>query len=174
MDYNDLLNNKNISNINISQKEDINKLKNDLIKANKIIEQQNKKIKDLENQLNNNNNNNIIKSLENEIKLKNKEINELKLKLKNTNLNKDVINIHKESIKCVYFTSMDQKIHYPIPCLSTDIFAEIEEKLYKEYPEYRETNNFFIANGKEILRFKSISDNNIGNGLPVMLCIPEK
>ena len=59
---------------------------------------------------------------------------------------------------------MDQKIHYPIPCLSTDIFAEIEEKLYKEYPEYRETNNFFIANGKEILRFKSISDNNIGNG----------
>ena len=172
MDYNNLLNNKNISNYNNkSQNEEINKLKNDLIKANKIIEQQNKKIKDLENQLNNNN---IIKSLENEIKLKNKEINELKLKLKNTNLNKDVINIHKESIKCVYFTSMDQKIHYPIPCLSTDIFAEIEEKLYKEYPEYRETNNFFIANGKEILRFKSISDNNIGNGLPVMLCIPEK
>ena len=174
MDYNDLLNNKNISNYNNkSQNEEINKLKNDLIKANKIIEQQNKKIKYLENQLNNNNNN-IIQSLENEIKLKNKEINELKLKLKNTNLNKDVINIHKESIKCVYFTSMDQKIHYPIPCLSTDIFAEIEEKLYKEYPEYRETNNFFIANGKEILRFKSISDNNIGNGLPVMLCIPEK
>ena len=173
MDYNNLLNNKNISNINISQNEEINKLKNDLIKANKIIEKQNKKIKDLENQLNNNNNN-IIKSLENEIKLKNKEINELKLKLKNINLNKNIINIDKESIKCVYFTSMDQKIHYPIPCLSTDIFAEIEEKLYKEYPEYRETNNFFIANGKEILRFKSISDNNIGNGLPVMLCVPDK
>ena len=85
-----------------------------------------------------------------------------------------MINIHKESINCVYFTSMDQKLNRAIPCLSTDIFAEIEEKLYKEYPEYRETNNYFIANGKEILRFKSISDNNIGNGLPVMLCIPEK
>ena len=174
MDYNDLLNNKNISNFNNKSKnEEINKLKNDLIKANKIIEQQNKKIKDLENQLNNNNNN-IIKSLEKEIKLKNKEINELKLKLKNINLNKNIINIDKESINCVYFTSTDQKLNRAIPCLSTDIFAEIEEKLYKEYPEYRETNNFFIANGKEILRFKSISDNNIGNGLPVMLCIPEK
>ncbi len=75
---------------------------------------------------------------------------------------------------CVYFTSMDQKIHYPIPCIDTDIFAEIEEKLYKEYPEYRETNNYFISNGKQILRFKTISENNIGNGLPVMLFVPDK
>ena len=42
---------------------------------------------------------------------------------------------------CVYFTSSDQKINYPIPCINTDIFAEVEEKLYKEYPEYRNTNN---------------------------------
>ena len=77
-------------------------------------------------------------------------------------------------MRCVNFTSTDQRINHAIPCLKTDIFAEIEEKLYKEYPEYRETNNYFIANGKEILRFKSIADNNIGNGLPVMLCAPEK
>ena len=174
MDYNDLLNNKKLSNYNnLSQNEEINKLKNDLIKANKIIEQQNKKIKDLENQLNNNNNN-IIKSLEEEIKLKNKEINELKLKLKNINLNQNIINIDKESIKCVYFTSTDENINCAIPCLSTDIFAEIEEKLYKEYPQYRNTKNYFISNGKEILRYKSISENNIGNGLPVMLFIQEK
>ena len=73
---------------------------------------------------------------------------------------------------CVYFTSSDQKINYHIPCINHDIFAEVEEKLYKEYPEYRETNNYFISNGKQILRFKTIVENNIGNGLPVILYIP--
>ena len=73
---------------------------------------------------------------------------------------------------CVYFTSSDQKIKFPIPCINTDIFAEVEEKLYKEYPEYRETNNFFISNGNQILRFKTIGENNIGNGLPVILNVP--
>ena len=77
-------------------------------------------------------------------------------------------------MKCVFFTSVDQTINYPIPCIDSDIFAEVEEKLYKEYPEYRETNNCFIANGKEVLRFKSIADNKIGNGMPVILYEPEK
>ena len=73
---------------------------------------------------------------------------------------------------CVFFTSMDQKVNFPIPCASTDIFAEVEEKLYKEYPEYRETNNYFIANGAQVLRFKTIGDNKIGNGRPVTLIVP--
>ena len=73
---------------------------------------------------------------------------------------------------CVYFTSSDQNINYPIPCINTDKFAEVEKKLYKEYPEYRNTNNYFISNGKQILRFKTIGENNIGNGLPVILYIP--
>ena len=73
---------------------------------------------------------------------------------------------------CVYFTSSDQNIYYPIPCINTDIFAEVEEKLYKQYPEYRETNNYFISNGKKILKSKTIEENNIGNGLPVILYMP--
>ena len=68
--------------------------------------------------------------------------------------------------------SSDQKIFYAIPCSGNSIFAEIEEILYKEYPEYRETNNTFLANGKEILRFKSINDNQIGTGKPIMLVAP--
>ena len=141
-------------------------MKDELNKAQKIIQQQKNRIIELENKLSINNNN-IIESLKNEIKLKNKEINELKSK--NNNINQKV---DREQIMCVYFTSSDQKIHYPIPCINTDIFAEIEEKLYKEYPEYRETNNYFISNGKQILRFKTIGENNIGNGLPVILYIP--
>ena len=49
---------------------------------------------------------------------------------------------------------------------------EIEEKLYKQYPQYRETNNSFLANGTQVLRFKTIAENKIGNGLPVTLVVP--
>ena len=73
---------------------------------------------------------------------------------------------------CVNFISTDQNVHYSVPCIPSNIFAEVEEKLYKEFPEYRETNNQFFANGKEILRFKTINDNKIRNGYPVIMIIP--
>ena len=49
------------------------------------------------------------------------------------------------------------------------IFATIEEKLYQNYPEYRKTNNIFIANGKSILKLKIIRENNLGAGKAVIL-----
>ena len=73
---------------------------------------------------------------------------------------------------CIYFTSTDQKVHLPIPFIKTDIFAEVEEKLYKEFPEYRETNNTFIVNGRQILRFKTVEENKIKNNTPVLLVVP--
>ena len=107
---------------------------------------------------------------------KDKELNNLKLQLKNiSNINKNNLNnssINQNTDKCITFISNDQNIIYGIPCSGNSIFAEIEEKLYKEYPEYRETNNIFLANGKEILRFKTINDNNIGTGKPIMLVKP--
>ena len=75
-------------------------------------------------------------------------------------------------MKCVSFITTDQSLFFAIPCNGNSTFAEVEEKLYKEYPEYRETNNLFYANGKEILRFKTINDNLIGTGKPVMLVKP--
>ena len=73
----------------------------------------------------------------------------------------------------VNFISMDGKIHFAVPCIDSDIFAEVEEKLYKQFPEYRETNNSFLANGQTVLRFKTIKQNKIGNGLPVTMNIPD-
>ena len=73
---------------------------------------------------------------------------------------------------CVHFISTDQNVHYSIPCIPNNTFAEVEEKLYKQFPEYRETNNQFLANGKEVLRFKTINDNKIGSGFPVTMIIP--
>ena len=150
-------------------------LKDKLIKANKIIENQTKEIQDLNNQINsfkNLNNNNQINFLKNEIIIKDNQINELKKQIQNINLNKNETNFNPKDIKCVTFISTDQSIFYGIPCNGNSTFAEVEEKLYKEYPEYRETNNLFYANGKEILRFKTINDNLIGTGKPVMLVKP--
>ena len=70
------------------------------------------------------------------------------------------------------FITTDHSLFYAVSCSGNDTFAEAEEKLYKEYSEYRETNNTFLANGKEILRFKTINENKIGTGKPVILIKP--
>ena len=161
---------------NLSQSDEINNLKNELIKANKIIEQQKSTINELQNKLNNYNTN--INNYQNIINQKDILINNLTSQLNNLQSNNNNVpnniqnNINFNDVLCVNFISSDQNVHYAAACLKSDTFAEIEEKLYKQYPQYRETNNNFIANGREVLRFKTIGDNKIGNGLPVTLIVP--
>ena len=171
-------NNNNSNNNQNNNLNEINDLKNQLIKANKIIEQQKSKIDELQNKLNNYNNNynTTINNYQNIINQKNNELNNLRLQLNNNtnnNINKNIVNnFDLNDIMSVNFTSMDQNVHFSVGCLKTNTFAEVEEKLYKQYPQYRETNNTFIANGTQVLRFTTISENKIGNGLPVMLTVP--
>ena len=148
-------------------------LKNQLIKANKTIEQQKLKIEELQNKLNNYNN--TINNYNNIINQKDIELNNLRTQLNNinNNMNNNInININMNDMMSVNFISMEQNVHFSVGCLKTNTFAEVEEKLYKQYPEYRETNNNFIANGTQVLRFKTIAENKIGNGLPVTLIVP--
>ena len=157
----------------MKESNEINNLKEKLKKAEKIIEQQKSEIKKLQNQLNLANNKlNELQSLRNLIAQKDLEINKLRQGLQNININNNNQNISLNIDKCVNFISNDQRINFAIPCNGNSIFAEIEEKLYQEYPEYRETNNIFLANGKEVLRFKTINYNNIGTGRPIMLVKP--
>ena len=100
----------------------------------------------------------------------------MKAKLQNNNINnnrnQNNSKIIKGDDKCVIFISNDQNIIYGIPCSSDDKFVEIEEILYREYPEYRGNNNIFLNNGKEIIRSKTINENNIKSGKPIMLIKP--
>ena len=163
------------NNIQISNSNEINNLKNELSKAKKIIEQQKLTINELQNKLNNNTNiinnlNNTINNYQNIINQKDVELNNFRAQLNNNiNIQK---NVDFDDIMCVNFISSDQNVHYAATCLKTNTFAEIEEKLYKQYPQYRETNNSFIANGTQVLRFKTIAENKIGNGLTVTLIVP--
>ena len=160
------------NNKQLSNSDEINNLKNELTKAKKIIEQQKLTINDLQNKLNNNttiinNLNNTINNYQNIINQKELELNNLRSHLGNNNIRK---NVDFDDIMCVNFISSDQNVHYA--AVKNNTFAEIEEKLYKQYPQYRETNNNFIANGATVLRFKTIAENKIANGLPVTLVVP--
>ena len=135
--------------------EDNKKLKNELIKVNKIISDNNNKPKE-------NTELQEIINLKNMLLNKENEILNLKLKLQSSSDVKKAVNF--DDILFIHFISLDQKINCPIKCLKTDTFAEVEEKLYQKYEEYRETNNNFVAKGKIILRFKKICDNNINDG----------
>ena len=146
-------------------------LKNELSKANKIIENQKLKIKELENTIvnlkNNNEYINRIKKLEDEIKIKDNELN----KLKNKSNNPNFINIERNQMTSVFF--QHPNYNYSVPCLNDDIFAEVEEKFYKEFPELRDTNNIYLVSGRQVLRFKTIEENRIKSGYPVLLQIPD-
>ena len=173
---NDLINENNklrselntYKNENINLKNKINQLKIDndklnteLIKANKIISNFN----NIQN--NQQGNNNIINNLNEMIKMKDDIINDLKNKLQNSGNDNKLFNFN--DILIVHFISQDQKINHAIKCLKTDTFAEVEEKLYQQYEEYRETNNNFITKGKIVLRFKKICENNIKDGDKIQL-----
>ena len=138
---------------------DNNKLTNEINKSKKIITELNKNQKDeQENQY-------VILSLKEALKDKEKKISDLQTQLSNTtNIKKSENSFNFDDIIVVHFISMDQKINCPLKCLKTDTFAEVEEKLYQRYEEYRETNNNFLTNGKMVLRFKKIGENNIKDG----------
>ena len=147
-------------------------LNNALIKANQTISDFNNKPKDnanLNEILNLKNliltKDNEILNIKNTILSKDTEIMNLKLQLQN-NENKKSVNI--DDIIFINF-SLDENINCGIKCLKTDTFAEVEEKLYQKYPDYRNTNNNFVINGGTVLRFKKISENNINDSDKVQL-----
>ena len=114
----------------------------------------------------NNPNSKIIEELLKELSEKNNEIKQLR--------NNNYIKLKPgEKLMSIIFLSVDQKIHHSFVCKNTDIFAEIEQKLYVEYPEYKEGENFFIVNGNKVSRFKSLDENNIKNSDKITLNILE-
>ena len=145
-------------------KKENKKLKNDLEKANKSIE-------NLKKNQNENSNIKVLqeenKSLKNLLYLKEKEINQMELKIKNNNKKINLVNL--DDIMVINFQSNNPQISQGIKCLETDTFAEVEEKLYKIYDELRNTNNVFTTNRGTILRFKNLKENNIKDGDKVLL-----
>ena len=138
---------------------ELEKYKNENKDLKSKINQMNTNIKN--NLINNNEINNLkneIKSLKNQLNLKDNEINNLKLK-------KNIKSCDFNDIIVINFLSTDYTINNKgIKCLADETFAEVEERLYQIYDEFRNTNNIFLFKGNQILRFKKIKENKIKDG----------
>ena len=51
----------------------------------------------------------------------------------------------------------------PMACKNTDTIARLEEKVYNEYPKYKDCNTYLTVNGNVIKRFKTLDENGIKN-----------
>ena len=150
---------------------------------NKILHDIINKLKKEKNDIKNNLENEIkklkekIKILEKEIQDKNNEIQNCILKIQNINENKNQIvtnEIKEQNFKLLFNTQENQDIqNYEITCNNTDLFVRLEEKLYNEFPKYRNYQTYFKNNSNSILRFKTLEENQIQNNSKIFLLIDE-
>ena len=147
----------------------MNQLNEERNKNKKLLEELNNekiKVKELNDKLKKYQKNSIfLKAI---IKLKDSEINNLK----NNNDKNEITTIKSdEKIIAIFFTSTHQDIHRPISCKNTDVFVKIEEKIYNEYPKYKDYNTYLTVNGNIIKRFKTLEENGIKDGNTIIVNI---
>ena len=161
------LNNNQISDMKI-----LEKIKNQILKKldlnnNKIsdiknLEKVNKKVDELQNlnkpqisQVNNISQNERITELEEEVR-----------KLRTYFLSPG------EELMTLKIVSNDQTMKFSTFCKPNDKFSKIEDIISNKYPNYSEVDNdnFFLANGQKINRYKTLAENGIQNN-DVLTCI---
>ena len=75
----------------------------------------------------------------------------------------------REKMISIMFFIPDQNIHYPIPCNESDSFANIELKLFEEFPELKTKNIYYLANGNTVNKTVTLKQNKIKNGDTILL-----
>ena len=151
--------NKELINNNKKLEQSLKNLKNKKLEYEKIINEQKTTIENFNKNLSlfdgkKNNVEKEILELVKELREKEKEIKSLKSSLP-FEINQG------EKVMSIIFISVDQKIHHSFICKNTDMFINIEKSLYDIYPEYRESENYFLLRGLKINKYKSLENNNI-------------
>ena len=133
---------------------------------NEIINNINEKIDDLNiNQQNKSTNNqNQTDYTKKMIELEN-EIFDLKKKLKRY----PYILEENEKLISIIFSSIDEKMNYPMICKNTSKIHDLEKELYKEYPDFSYSENDFLFKGKIIDKNQSFQSIGIKNGDIIIL-----
>ena len=162
---------------------DLNNIINQLKQKNNIdIEKYNLEIKTYINKLEIMNNNIQNLSLENnnlksEIKKANSQNNSdetLKLYKKIAELNEKIKNLNEKINRYPFILEKGEKMlsiifasasmSYSIICKNTDTINKLEAELYKQYPEFSETNNYFLYKGTVVNKFKQFEELQLKNG----------
>ena len=133
-------------------------MKKEKNKNNELIE----KIKEMEEIRNNVGDKDNVLKLMDKLLLKEEEIQEMKS-------NYPFELLKGEKLISLIFMSFNQKIHYSLICKDSDKFTNVENLLYDEFPKFRETENFFISDGNKINKYKTLKENNLKNGLIIIL-----
>ena len=166
----------------LSEINNLNQLLKEEKKKNEILSNENKNLKTLITYLKNENNKlNEQKNrlLLEEINRKIMEIQNLKVNnLTNSNQSGYLIPSLKpgEKIIAINFVSMGiQDIsNYNLICKNTDLFVRLEERLYNEFPNFKNFETYFEVKTKRIKRFKTIEENGIkGNDVISVFIIEE-
>ena len=123
---------------------------------------------------------NNMKSNEDYLILKNR-INQLEIERKNKDerilkLEEEVKKIKSyflsegEELISLVFNSNDQTLKdFKIIAKNSDKFNIIENIICEKYPIFKETFNYFIANGKKISKYHTLKENNIKNNDVIIL-----
>ena len=74
-----------------------------------------------------------------------------------------------EKIMSIIFSSINEKVNFSMVCKNTDTIHKLEEKLYEEYPNLSESENYFLCKGKVLNKFQSFEKNHIKNGDVILL-----
>ena len=82
-----------------------------------------------------------------------------------------------EKILAVNFVSINNQDinHYNLICKNVDLFVSLEERLYKDFPRFKEYDNiYFSVNTRRIKRFKTMDENKIKNNDIISIFINEE
>ena len=77
--------------------------------------------------------------------------------------------LEQGEIIAVHFTTANLKINYSIPCSASDIFSTVVQKLYEEYPDYKNKDCFFLCNGRVLDLNMNMKQNEIKTGNTIIV-----
>ena len=106
----------------------------------------------------------IKQSLENDLAQKDIEIQKLRSQKSNDYFDISTLKSNDKIIG-VNFVSMGNNDigHYNLVCKTRDLFVKLEERLYNDFPQFKNYETYFEVNGKRIKRFQTLEQNKIKN-----------
>ena len=105
------------------------------------------------------------KTLSTQISEKDSKIKELKDKL-----NRYPFDLNEgEKLMTIQFYYAKYNFYYTMFCKNTDIFNNIEKKIYENKIDYYNPDNLYMTNGIIIDKSKSLKDNNINNNDQILI-----
>ena len=106
----------------------------------------------------------LKQKLENDLTQKDSEIQNLLTQINNKKNYYDTSSMRPgDKIKGVNFVSMGSNDigHYNLVCKNRDLFVRLQERLYEDFPQFKNYETYFEVNGKRIKRFQTLEQNKI-------------